>query len=198
MTHSTGLAAMLVWACIVWKRNDYLAFVMLFFAATSLAVSGSGSDVGMGEFWKKCSQIVLLSKLIQQLRPNWWHHSGDLQRGLAPDILFQLTWRQSRTLGKCLVSSPGLVRACILVGKKHDRSFYAPCVPFPFVHLVELLSKKTKKRMLHSVFKEVKELAMVDGPWLVPTGLGHVNTTKNFKLKQIAAWVNTQEEWLGL
>lgn len=31
----------------------YLAFVMLFLAATSLAVRGSGSDVGMGEFWDK-------------------------------------------------------------------------------------------------------------------------------------------------
>lgn len=136
-----------VCVCIIWKRNDYLAFVMLFFAATSLAVSGSGSDVGMGEFWEKCSQIVLLSMLIQQFRPNWCRHSGDLQRGLAPDILFQLTWRQSRTLGKCLVSSPGLVRACILVGKKHDRSFYADCVPSPFVHLVELLVQKREKRM---------------------------------------------------
>lgn len=41
------------------KRNhvdlskQYLAFVMLFLAATSLAVRGSGSDVGMGEFWKE-------------------------------------------------------------------------------------------------------------------------------------------------
>lgn len=32
-------------------RKQYLAFVMLFLAATSLAVRGSGSDVGMGEFW---------------------------------------------------------------------------------------------------------------------------------------------------
>lgn len=29
---------------------QYLAFVMLLLAATSLAVRGSGSDVGMGEF----------------------------------------------------------------------------------------------------------------------------------------------------
>lgn len=33
-------------------RKQYLAFVMLFLAATSLAVRGSGSDVGMGEFWR--------------------------------------------------------------------------------------------------------------------------------------------------
>lgn len=33
--------------------KQYLAFVTLFLAATSLAVRGSGSDVGMGELWKK-------------------------------------------------------------------------------------------------------------------------------------------------
>lgn len=33
-------------------RKQYLAFVMLFLAATSLAVRGSGSDVGIGEFWR--------------------------------------------------------------------------------------------------------------------------------------------------
>lgn len=170
---------------------------MLFFAATSLAVRGSGSDVGMGEFWEKCSQIVLLSKLIQQFRPNWWRHSGDLQRGLAPDILFQLTWRQSRTLGKCLVSSPGLVRACILVGEKNTTGhFMQPVYLLRLSTWWSCWSKKDFAQLQHA-FKEAQELAMVDGPWLVPTGLDCVNTT-NFNLKQIAAWVNAGEEWLGL
>lgn len=50
------------------KRNhvdlgkQYLAFVMLFLAATSLAVRGSGSDVGMGEFWKESRRIVFRRK----------------------------------------------------------------------------------------------------------------------------------------
>ena len=42
--------------------EQYLAFVILFLAATSLAVRGSGSDVGMGEFWEKCRRIMLISK----------------------------------------------------------------------------------------------------------------------------------------
>lgn len=45
------------------SSNDYLAFVMLFFAATSLAVSGSGSDVGMGEFWENTNCVT------QQINP---------------------------------------------------------------------------------------------------------------------------------
>lgn len=39
----------------------YLALVMLFLAATSLAVRGSGSDVGMGEFWGR-EQLSLMSQ----------------------------------------------------------------------------------------------------------------------------------------
>lgn len=111
----------------VHVSKQYLAFVMLFLAATSLAVSGSGSDVGMGEFWKKGRRIMLISKLLQQLKPRWLLHSGDLQRDLALDSLFQLIWRQSRTLGKCLVSSPGLVRACILEKDREVILFSTPC-----------------------------------------------------------------------
>lgn len=37
-------------------RGQYLAFVMLFLAATSLAVRGSGSEVGIGDFWGKVKE----------------------------------------------------------------------------------------------------------------------------------------------
>lgn len=42
------------------KENfkDNLAFVTLFLAATSLAVRGSGSVVGMGEFWKRSRETI--------------------------------------------------------------------------------------------------------------------------------------------
>lgn len=70
-------------------------------------------------------------------------HSDDLQRDLALDNLFQLTWRQSRTLGKCLVSFPGLVRACIL--EKPERLIHLRPVQLhcPFVVTVHLLCLAT-------------------------------------------------------
>lgn len=43
-------------------RKLYLAFVMLFLAAISLAVRGSGRDVGMEEFCEKSTSIVFITK----------------------------------------------------------------------------------------------------------------------------------------
>lgn len=42
---------------------------MLFLAATSLAVRGSGSDVGMGEFWGNVEEngVTLLECIVKKL-----------------------------------------------------------------------------------------------------------------------------------
>lgn len=48
------------------ESDGYLALVMLFLAATSLAVSGSGSDVGMGEFCRR-ERPSLARESVQQV-----------------------------------------------------------------------------------------------------------------------------------
>lgn len=60
---------------------------MLFLAATSLAVRGSGRDVGMGDFWRKEQKNSVTECIIEKLE---LPHVCDLQGDLALDNLFQL------------------------------------------------------------------------------------------------------------
>lgn len=60
---------------------------MLFLAATSLAVRGSGSDVGMWDFWKSRPENSVTECIIEKLK---LPPVGDLQGDLALDNLFQL------------------------------------------------------------------------------------------------------------
>ena len=72
---------------------------------------------------KRTRRTVFTRNRRWRLKPRGRIHSSDLRRDLALDSLFLLTWRQSRTLGKCLVSSPDLVRACILEETERETSF---------------------------------------------------------------------------
>lgn len=60
---------------------------MLFLAATSLAVRGSGSDVGMGDFWRNEQENSVTERIIEKLE---LPRVCDLQGDLALDNLFQL------------------------------------------------------------------------------------------------------------
>lgn len=51
------------------ELDCYLALVMLFLAATSLAVRGSGRDVGMGEFWRRKATVFYKSVFLGAMEP---------------------------------------------------------------------------------------------------------------------------------
>lgn len=94
----------------------------------------------------------------------------DLQGDLAQDNLFQLIWRQSGTLGKCLVSSLGLVRACIL--ENPHRSW--------MLDIGQLFSLATRwgcwsiTTHSESELSKANKAAVTDQPWPVLTSLSGV------------------------